>query len=75
MLEEIQARGAQAARNGWTLLDCPFFRADQMPGHTGEPISDWRKKVEAWEFGWKKEVESWTDGASATVPSIPQLVH
>ncbi|AVJ30143.1 CrpP-related protein [Achromobacter spanius] len=68
MLEEIQARGAQAARNGWTLFDCPFFRADQMPGHTGEAISDWRQKVDAWETGWTREVASW-HGATTIPPS------
>ncbi|MGV2862374.1 CrpP-related protein [Achromobacter sp. ESBL13] len=59
MEKDIQNQGAQAARNGWSLFDCPYLRAQQMPGHTGEPISEWRAKVAAWEAGWKTEVESW----------------
>lgn len=72
MREDIQAQGAQAARNGWSVFDCPYFRADAMPGHTGESISDWREKVDAWEMGWKKEVESWITG---TLPHQSQGLH
>lgn len=50
--EDIQKLGAQAARDGLTLWDCPFYRAAAMPGHTGESISEWSGKVEAWEAGW-----------------------
>lgn len=50
--EDIQKLGAQAARDGLTLWDCPYYRAAAMPGHTGESISHWRSKVEAWEAGW-----------------------
>lgn len=50
--EDIQKLGAQAARDGLTLWDCPFYRATAMPGHTGESISEWSGKVEAWEAGW-----------------------
>ncbi|MNK10606.1 hypothetical protein D3C87_286330 [compost metagenome] len=50
--DDIQKLGAQAARDGLTLWDCPYFRAAAMPGHTGESISEWRSKIEAWEAGW-----------------------
>lgn len=51
--EDIQKLGAQAARDGLTLWDCPYYRAAAMPGHTGESISQWGAKVEAWEAGWR----------------------
>ncbi|WYX09802.1 CrpP-related protein [Achromobacter xylosoxidans] len=44
--DEIQKLGAQAARDGLTLWDCPYYRAAAMPGHTGESITEWRGKVE-----------------------------
>lgn len=57
MHDDIQKLGAQAAREGLTLWDCPYLRAEEMPGHTGRPLAEWRQKVEAWEAGWKEEVE------------------
>ncbi|MGN6455690.1 MAG: CrpP-related protein [Achromobacter mucicolens] len=60
--EDIQKLGAQAARDGLTLWDCPFYRAAAMPGHTGESISEWSGKVEAWEAGWMEA----TGGGQAT---------
>lgn len=36
--EDIQKLGASAARDGLTLWDCPYYRAVEMPGHTGESI-------------------------------------
>lgn len=56
--DDIQKLGAQAARDGLTLWDCPYYRAAAMPGHTGESIAEWRSKVEAWEAGWMKAMES-----------------
>lgn len=56
--DDIQKLGAQAAREGLTLLDCPYLRTSEMPGHCGESIAEWREKVEAWEAGWRKEVRS-----------------
>jgi hypothetical protein len=56
--DDIQKLGAQAAREGLSLLDCPYLRASEMPGHCGGSISEWRAKVEAWESGWRKEVRS-----------------
>lgn len=75
MLEEIEARGAQAARNGWSLLDCPFLRANEMPGHTGEAIADWRQKVEAWETGWQKEVNGWKLATSTIGSPTAERIH
>lgn len=31
-----------------------YYRATEMPAHTGETIPKWREKVEAWERGWRK---------------------
>lgn len=66
----IETLGAIAAREGLTLWDCPYYRADAMPGHTGESIMEWRSKVEAWESGWLVETESWkpTGGMVRYVP-------
>lgn len=50
--EDIQKLGAQAARDGLTCWDCPYYRAAAMPGHTGESIAEWHNKVQAWEAGW-----------------------
>lgn len=77
MKNDIHDQGAQAARNGWSLFDCPYLRAHEMPGHTGEPIAQWSAKVAAWEAGWKAEVESWLGRSQP--PSItredPQALH
>ncbi|MEN5162563.1 CrpP-related protein [Achromobacter kerstersii] len=56
--DDIQKLGAQAARDGLGLWDCPYLRAAEMPGHCGGSIAEWREKVEAWEAGWRKEVLS-----------------
>lgn len=56
--DDIQKLGAQAAREGLSLLDCPYLRASEMPGHCGGSIAEWREKVDAWEAGWRKEVRS-----------------
>jgi hypothetical protein len=56
--DDIQKLGANAARQGLTLWDCPYYRAVEMPGHTGESISLWREKVRAWEAGWRMQMRS-----------------
>lgn len=66
MHDDIQKLGARAAREGLTLWDCPYYRAVEMPGHTGESIVEWRQKMEAWEAGFLAETKSWMprdDGA------------
>lgn len=55
MLDDIQKLGAEAASRGLSLLDCPYLKADAMPGHTGESPGEWLKRVNAWEEGWKRE--------------------
>ena len=55
--DDIQKLGAKAARDGLTIWDCPYLKAKEMPGHTGEPISHWKAKVDAWEAGWMSEKE------------------
>lgn len=56
--DDIQKLGAQAAREGLTLWDCPYYRAVEMPGHTGESIALWSAKVRAWEAGWLMQMRS-----------------
>lgn len=56
MLDDIQKTGEEAARNGLSLLDCPYLKAAAMPAHTGESPGDWIQRVAAWEKGWKKEL-------------------
>ncbi|MFJ3465881.1 CrpP-related protein [Achromobacter spanius] len=48
--------GAEAARNGLSLLNCPYLKAAEMPAHTGESPGDWIQRVAAWEEGWKNEL-------------------
>nr|WP_304502399.1 CrpP-related protein [Bordetella sp. BOR01] len=67
---EIWQQGAQAARAGLGLLDCPFYRAANMPGHTGEPIREWQFKVKSWEAGWHA-VADIRNAAPPPVPTIP----
>jgi len=57
MHKQIQELGAEAARHGLRLWDCPYYRAAAMPGHTGESIARWLRRVQAWETGWKREIE------------------
>ncbi|WP_313619590.1 CrpP-related protein [Achromobacter sp.] len=70
--DDIQKLGAQAAREGLTLWDCPYYRAAAMPGHTGESIADWRGKVEAWEAGWMKEMESGQPPPGGGIRYVPR---
>ncbi|WP_338060092.1 CrpP-related protein [Achromobacter kerstersii] len=51
---DIQKQGAEAARKGLSILNCPYLRADAMPAHTGEPIAQWRGRVEAWRRDGKR---------------------
>ncbi|CUJ21414.1 CrpP-related protein [Achromobacter xylosoxidans] len=44
--------GYRAAARGQLLESCPFMRPDKLPTRTGENLTEWRKKVEAWEQGW-----------------------
>lgn len=54
--EDIQKLGAQAARSGQTLLDCPYFKSAASPAQTVESLAEWRHNVEAWEAGFQSEV-------------------
>ncbi|WP_081955030.1 MULTISPECIES: CrpP-related protein [Achromobacter] len=56
--DDIQELGAQAAWDGLTLFDCPYFRARALPSYTGESISTWKQKVDAWEQGWQAETDN-----------------
>lgn len=57
MHDDIRKQGALAARRGLTLWDCPYLKAQAMPGHTGENPNEWREKIEAWEAGWHSEMK------------------
>jgi len=72
--EYIQKLGAAAARKGLTLWDCPYYRAMQMPGHTGESIAAWRSKVDAWEAGWTREAETWRSWPGGGARSVPRAI-
>ncbi|MNY53231.1 hypothetical protein D3C86_1889690 [compost metagenome] len=72
--EDIQKLGASAAREGLTFWDCPYYRAVEMPGHTGESIAEWRSKVEAWEAGWMEEAESWRPQPGGNVRHVPRTL-
>ncbi|WP_419343043.1 CrpP-related protein [Achromobacter sp. PD1] len=56
--DDIRKQGAQAAREGATLLDCPFLKPEAMPGQTGESPVSWRERFEAWQSGWIAETRS-----------------
>lgn len=51
--DAIRKHGYRAAVQGETLWACPFYRAAEMPSHTGEAIGSWWDKVYAWEQGWR----------------------
>ncbi|CAB3897650.1 MULTISPECIES: CrpP-related protein [Achromobacter] len=57
MYDDIRKQGGAAARQGSPLWDCPYLKAQAMPGHTGESPRVWQAKVDAWEAGWAKEKE------------------
>ncbi|CAB3637963.1 CrpP-related protein [Achromobacter mucicolens] len=68
MQVDIQKLGADAARQGLTLLDCPYLRTAAMPAQTGESVNEWRSRVEMWKAGWKDGVKS---RAVSRTPSSP----
>ncbi|MNU43070.1 hypothetical protein D3C71_318460 [compost metagenome] len=68
MHDDIQKLGAQAARDGMTLWDCPYYQAAAMPGHTGESITEWREKVDAWEAGWCAQAQTWRPADGSRIP-------
>ena len=51
----IHKAGEEAARHGVPLSGCPYLKAANMPGHTGESPTAWQAKVTSWEDGWRKE--------------------
>ncbi|WP_419341113.1 CrpP-related protein [Achromobacter sp. PD1] len=58
MIDDFRKQGAEAARNGARLLDCPLLKPEAMPGHTGESPVIWRSKFEAWQAGWIAETKN-----------------
>jgi hypothetical protein len=55
MHEEIQKSGANARALGLSELDNPYYKQENMPAKTGEPIAEWQVKAEAWTLGWRIE--------------------
>lgn len=55
MDDPIHKAGQEAARYGVPLSACPLMKADNLPGHTGEPLRKWRAKLASWEAGWREE--------------------
>jgi len=74
MNTEIWQQGAQAARAGLSLLDCPYYRAANLPGHTGESIRDWQAKVHAWEAGWHSVVDPKNSADEPAPPALPRCL-
>ncbi|MBV7501981.1 MULTISPECIES: CrpP-related protein [unclassified Achromobacter] len=68
MQVDIQKLGADAARQGLTLLDCPYLRSAAMPAQTGESVHEWRSRVEMWKAGWKDGVRSRVVGRAPSSP-------
>lgn len=58
MDELAQKAGQEAARYGVPLSACPFLKAANMPGHTGESPRAWRDKLLSWEEGWQREADA-----------------
>ncbi|WP_411675535.1 CrpP-related protein [Achromobacter insolitus] len=58
MDELARKAGQEAARYGAPLSACPFLKAANMPGHTGESHRAWRDKLFSWEEGWQLETNA-----------------
>lgn len=58
MDDPIHRAGQEAARYGVPLSACPLMQADNMPGHTGEPLRKWRARLASWEAGWRQETDA-----------------
>jgi hypothetical protein len=69
MLEEVQRQGAQAARKGLTVWDCPYLRADAMPAHSGESFLKWSKRYVC---GRTVGIKSSRDARKNVEPSLPR---
>lgn len=61
MDDVIHRAGEEAARHGVALSGCPYLKAANMPGHTGESPSKWQAKVASWEDGWHRETRARLD--------------
>jgi len=57
MYDDIRKQGELAARQGLSLWDCPYLKAQAMPGHTGESPATWQAKLDTWEAGWAQGKE------------------
>ncbi len=58
MDDPVRHAGREAARCGVPISACPFMKADNMPGHTGEPVKVWNAKMAAWEAGWNEVTDA-----------------
>lgn len=66
---------AAAAREGLTVWDSPFLRAEAMPAHTGEPFREWNAKVRAWEEGWNQAVAARAEAQGAIKTAWIHALH
>lgn len=53
--QAMQKRGAEACAAGLSEIDCPLYRPEQMPAATGEPVSEWSARADAWRAGYVAE--------------------
>ena len=51
----IERVGAQARARGETFLANPYLRSAALPAATGEALSVWQAKHDAWWRGWTME--------------------
>ena len=67
----LQQDGANARALGRSAIDNPFYKSDAMPGHTGEPVEQWNRKMEAWNLGWTIEDMMRPSNIAAAFRSLP----
>lgn len=53
--DHLRRQGANARAFGQSEFDNPFYRPENMPAATGEAVSDWNAKAQAWRDGWLAE--------------------
>jgi hypothetical protein len=53
--EQIQKAGANARAIGKSKMDNPYYKPENMPAATGEPIREWETKAQLWDASWDIE--------------------
>jgi hypothetical protein len=54
-VEALQKAGANARAFGRSEFDNPYYKTDNLPATTREPLEKWAVKAEAWHVGWVME--------------------